>query len=62
MQARIFGISALNYSQLEVATAKKLILIFLNDPLPGALPLFGGGLGVLALLARRSKRKGVVKA
>lgn len=29
-----------------------------QTPLPAALPLFTGGLGVLALLARRRKRKG----
>jgi hypothetical protein len=26
-------------------------------PLPGTLPLFAGGLGVMALLARRRKQK-----
>jgi hypothetical protein len=30
-----------------------------TTPLPAALPLFAGGLGVIGLLARRSKKKGV---
>lgn len=30
-----------------------------NTPLPAALPLFAGGLGIMGLLARRKKKKGV---
>ena len=33
-----------------------------GTPLPAALPLFAGGLGVMGLLARRRKRKGAALA
>jgi hypothetical protein len=40
-------------------TTNATIGLTATTPLPGALALFGGGLGVLGLLARRKKRKGV---
>ena len=45
--------NAINWSLTESSTNP-----FLNPtPLPAALPLFAGGLGVIGLLARRRKRK-----
>jgi len=51
------------FGQLHLASGDNLVLsdssVTLSEtPLPAALPLFAGGLGVIGLLARRRKRKG----
>ena len=43
----VTGGVSLDVTQLDVSTT----------PLPAALPMFGGGLAVVGLLARRRKRK-----
>ena len=45
------------FSLEQPPNAATLVITGINTPLPAALPLFAGGLGVLGLLARRRKRK-----
>jgi|SRR5665213_1123662 len=47
-------------SDSSVGTASSTIAVSSTTPLPGTLPLFAGGLGLVGMLVRRRKQKGVV--
>jgi hypothetical protein len=52
-----FGLSPLGSFEIDIPSANSGDLFLTPTPLPAALPLFAGGLGVIGLLGWRRKQK-----